>query len=152
VFYLFLSPHKKYEMFFNRKKCSIFLILILIIVIVNNIKIINYVNKKFNCDRQMELHEINDDFLKVRFPHVFETLPHLKNNIKNYFKPKYVVTQYRHNVSIVIGVSTMKRQNATYLDKMLDSLFDSMTNDERSQVLVVLLIAEVSKLLLISSN
>ena len=92
------------------------------------------------------------DFLKVRFPHVFETLPYLKNNIKNYFKPKYIVTQYRHNVSIVIGVSTMKRQNATYLDKMLDSLFDSMTNDERSQVLVVLLIAEVSKLLLISSN
>jgi hypothetical protein len=122
-------------MFFNRKKYSIF-ILILIILIVNNFKIINY-------RKQMESNEINDDFLKVRFPHVFETLPHLKNKINYYFKPRYIISQNRRNVSIVIGISTMKRQNVTYLDKMLDSLFDSMTNDERSQVLVVLLIAEV---------
>jgi glycosylphosphatidylinositol transamidase (GPIT) subunit GPI8 len=127
-------------------KFKTFLIILLLIVLtLNHLKILNYVNEKYSCNDQIELKENKrDKLLKVQFPHVFDILPHLKHAKKHYFKPKFILTKYRTNNTIVIGIATMKRQNATYLDKTLGSLFEAMTIDDKSKTLVVLQITEVS--------
>lgn len=46
-------------------------------------------------------------------------------------------------VSIVIGIPTIKRVQESYLSKTLQSLIDSLNEDERLDVLLVVLVAEV---------
>ena len=131
-----------------RKK---FIVLLLIVftsfLVINYLTIIKYVNDKYQCEINEYSGEIDHriDTIRVKFPHVFETLPHLREKL-HLIKPKYVQTKNRQNVTFVIGVSTMKRENITYLYRMLDSLFNGMNIQEKEQSLVVLLIAEVNKL------
>ena len=54
----------------------------------------------------------------------------------------------RLTAHLVIGISTVKRENNSYLITMLDSLFRAMNNKEKDKVLIVLLIAEVNFLVL----
>ena len=138
-----------FEIYNIAKKKFIVLLLILftILLVINYLTIIKYVNDKYQC----EINEYSDEkdhrisTIRVKFPHVFETLPHLKEKL-HLIKPKYVLTKNRQNVTFVIGISTMKRENITYLYKMLDSLFNGMDIREKEQSLVVLLIAEVNYL------
>lgn len=70
----------------------------------------------------------------------FKYIPHLENKTK--ITHKMLISKNR-NALITIGISTVKRPEETYLKQMLTSLFNSMNEDERSCVLVVVLIGEV---------
>ena len=137
---------------FRKRKCSRLMLttatLIMIMLLVNNIQIVNYlfyrhqskpnfenIYKDLNATEKHELFEIN-------FPHIFESLPHLKSK-QNHFKAKNVISKNKRDVSLVMGLSTIKRENITYLYRTLDTLFNGMNGQEKAQSLVVVLIAEV---------
>lgn len=78
-------------------------------------------------------------------PSIINNLPHLTSGLKNsvsMLQPKFSVTKNRR-VDLVIGVPTIKREKTSYLIETLKSLIDSMNDVEKSQVLVVIIIAEV---------
>ena len=59
-------------------------------------------------------------------------------------QPQFKLSRNRF-ASIVIGVPTIKREKTSYLLETLKSLFDAMNDLEKSEALVVVMIAEVSK-------
>lgn len=80
---------------------------------------------------------------KVKFKSVLDTLPHTAEN-SNY-DPDLEISKSR-NASLVIGISTVKRE-ITYLFDTLNSIFSAIEYDKdlSDQVLIILSIAEVSK-------
>jgi alpha-1,3-mannosylglycoprotein beta-1,4-N-acetylglucosaminyltransferase A/B len=64
----------------------------------------------------------------------------MKNEL---FSPKFIQSKSRSKVSIVIGIPTIKREKTSYLLETLKSLLDSMNDLEKSDILVVVLIAEI---------
>lgn len=132
----------------RRVKILTVLILILIFLITNNFTIMNHLSDLRSNLKNTNIfnkYDKNMSSFKVEFPHVFDLLPHLKDKLKC-FEPNSVISKNRRNVSLVIGMSTMKRENATYLNKTLDSIFNSMNSDQKMNILVVILIAEVRKI------
>ena len=60
--------------------------------------------------------------------------------------PSILITKYRTNNRFVIGVPTVKRANASYLETMLESLFERIHEENvsvQNKVLVIAMIAEV---------
>ena len=87
----------------------------------------------------------------LTLPHLSLVFPHYNSSFgtkdghvdRVYFK--YLQTRFKRNSSFVIGIPTVKRPNETiYLYDMLNSLFRAIEDKDRSSVLVVLFIAEVS--------
>lgn len=110
--------------------------------------------KRYNSQDKCMIKDSNRSYVKdietkidsknLSFPHVFETLSHLKDYEKKTMNPKQVISSNKNRLaSLVIGIPTMKRANATYLYKMLDSLFNAISSDERDKLLLVILITEV---------
>lgn len=79
--------------------------------------------------------------LDVNFPQVIEFLPHLVGRT-NLVQPRFKLSRNRF-ASIVIGVPTIKREKTSYLLETLKSLFDAMNDLEKSDALVVVMIAEM---------
>lgn len=79
--------------------------------------------------------------LDVDFPQVIEFLPHLAGKT-NLVQPKFKLSRNRF-ASIVIGIPTIKREKTSYLLETLKSLFDAMNDLEKSDALIVVMIAEV---------
>ncbi len=82
--------------------------------------------------------------LDVEFKHIAEFLPHLnkQQNVLDLIQPKFKLSKNR-NAPFVIGVPTIKREKTSYLLETLKSLFDAMNDLEKTDVLVVVLIAEI---------
>ena len=82
--------------------------------------------------------------LDVEFKHIVEVLPHLnkQQNVLDLIQPKFKLSKNR-NAPFVIGVPTIKREKTSYLLETLKSLFDAMNDLEKTDVLVVVLIAEI---------
>ena len=112
--------------------------------------------KRFNNNRHSDLLLINDDRSLFRFnndielPNSLDFMPHL-NGFVSYMQPKFKQAKNRFT-NLVIGIPTIKRDKTSYLLETIKSLFDSMNEKERQNVLVVVLIAEVSFSILISSS
>ncbi len=85
-------------------------------------------------------HIINID---VDLPKSVDFLPHLVGK-SNLIQPKFKLSRNRF-ASIVIGVPTIKREKTSYLLETLKSLFDAMNELEKTDALVVVMIAEVFK-------
>ena len=128
--------------FLLRKISVLILIFFSTLLILNYVKIIQHVNSKYSCRLNQEKEDERLGHLRIKFPHVFETLPHLKQKF-HLLKPRHVLTKSKQNVSLVVGVSTVKRENVTYLYRTLDTLFSGMNSQEKAQSLVVVLVAEV---------
>jgi len=79
--------------------------------------------------------------LDVNFPQVIEFLPHLQGKT-SLVQPRFKLSRNRF-ASIVIGVPTIKREKTSYLLETLKSLFDAMNDLEKSDALVVVMIAEM---------
>ena len=60
--------------------------------------------------------------------------------MKNYSQAIFLVN---------LGIPTIKREKTSYLLETLKSLFDAMNDLEKSDALIVIMIAEVSKLCVI---
>lgn len=80
----------------------------------------------------------------VIFPQISQLLPHLKNNSVSLqlIQPKFKLSKNRFS-SIVIGIPTIRREKTSYLLETLKSLFDSMNDLEKLDILVVIIIAEI---------
>ena len=81
--------------------------------------------------------------LDVEMPSIIDFLPHLMGQL-DFIQPQFKLSQNRFG-SIVIGVPTIKREKTSYLFETLKSLFDAMNDLEKSEALVVVMIAEVIK-------
>ena len=78
---------------------------------------------------------------QVKFPHVFELIPHLKKS-KYMIKPRFETSRNR-TAQFVIGIPTVKRDKASYLKHTLDSLFNALDFDGLNETLIVVFIGEV---------
>ena len=109
-----------------------------------DIKIMFYIkrtdHRSCNSTTQTDYY-LDEQDSTVKFPHVLESVEHLKG-LKSSFKPSLLISKNRKSL-FTIGLSTIKRENISYLNIMLDSLFLSMSQFEKEQVLVVILLAEV---------
>lgn len=79
---------------------------------------------------------------QFRIPDFFELHPNLKRTVE----PRYLLSNRRSNVNMVIGVPTVKRKEVSYLKSMLTSLFEALdfeTQTTKNETLVVVMIAEV---------
>ena len=134
------------------KHKQIVFLLFLIVVLVNYLKILLFVNdsslKKCSYDynNEQEDKSSNQNESLISFPSSLKVHSHLKHLNPIYLMPKFKLKyskRFTSAPSLIIGISTVKRENSTYLITMLESLFRAMNNKEKDQVLVVLLIAEV---------
>lgn len=126
------------------KKCllSLLLILILVILVLNHLKIILFI-KQNNCILLNQTsRDVDTNEVYVSFPQVYESIEHLTHKKDNLFKPKILITQNRH-AKFILGIPTLKRENVTYLEIMLNSLLLAMNQQEKNQVLIVILLAEI---------
>lgn len=119
---------------------TILLLLILLILVLNHLNIILYVRKN-DCNSNQTDFVPSEIFLN--FPHSFEPIEHLASKKDNQFKPQILITSNR-KAKFVLGIPTLKRENVTYLDTMLSSLLLAMNEHEKSQVLIVILLAEAT--------
>ena len=121
-----------FKQFFTKKYFA-FLILF-IFFCVNYLNILIIVNNNFKLPKCTLNHNCNR-----------KTIQNFNSNstIGIHWNPNFKMKQIRRNeIEIVIGISTIKRENTTYLNRMLESLFLAIDNNKEN-VLVVLLIAEV---------
>ncbi len=135
-----------------KHKQQVFLF-ILIVVLFNYLRIVFFVNdsslKKclldYNNEQDDQNSKLNLNESLISFPSAFKVHSHLKHLNPIYLMPKFKLkNSKRLTAHLVIGISTVKRENNSYLITMLDSLFRAMNNKEKDKVLIVLLIAEVN--------
>lgn len=147
-------------------KKLLILFIIFIFLIVNCLNMLTLINNSNNINDKNELKKCNsfeiiskksslrtlveNRSLKLsnfmRFPQIFELIPHLRSLNEVTLAPDIVLTNKRKqkHASIVIGISTIKRVNTSYVSGMLDSLLKSIINQEREQILIVLQVAELN--------
>jgi len=97
---------------------------------------LNLNNNKMNQDLLLDVIEQDVDF-----PKVSEFLPHLIGKT-HAIQPKFKISKNRF-ASIVIGIPTTKREKTSYLLETLKSVLDAMNELEKSEALIVVMIAEV---------
>jgi alpha-1,3-mannosylglycoprotein beta-1,4-N-acetylglucosaminyltransferase A/B len=83
----------------------------------------------------------------VDFSKSIKYLPHAvggssQQQQQQLLQPKFMVTKNRH-AELVIGVPTIKREKTSYLLETLKSILDAMNELEKTESLVVIIIAEV---------
>ncbi|XP_043242541.1 alpha-1,3-mannosyl-glycoprotein 4-beta-N-acetylglucosaminyltransferase B-like isoform X1 [Amphibalanus amphitrite] len=84
------------------------------------------------------LQEINSD---MEVPGLLTYLPHLLGR-PDALTPALHVSQGRRDVTVVMGLPTVKREVQNYLISTLKNLIDSMSESERLETLIVVFIAE----------
>ena len=87
---------------------------------------------------------IMSNITKDNFPSVNDFLPQLLSDPSSLI-PRYMKSKGRSDVSIVLGIPTVKREKQSYLISTLRNLVDSVNSTEISDTLIVVLIAEVRK-------
>lgn len=68
-------------------------------------------------------------------------LPHLAQS-ENSLRPNVAIGQGRTNVSLVLGIPTVKREKQNYLMDTLNSLLYELSQEERSDCIIIVFIAE----------
>ena len=76
-------------------------------------------------------------------PSITAFLPHTKQSPRA-LVPAIKVSRGRRNVSMVIGIPTVKREVQSYLVSTLESIFNNMNAKEISDTLVIILISETN--------
>lgn len=79
----------------------------------------------------------------VRLPSSFYFLPHLLDDMSS-LRPAYLLSKGRTGVSMVLGIPTVKRDKQSYLMDTLKNLLDAITEDELSDVVIIVFVGEVS--------
>ena len=81
----------------------------------------------------------NNSDLDVDFPKVIEFLPHLIGKT-HLVQPKFKLSKNRE-ATIAIGIPTIKREKTSYLLETVKSVLDAMNELEKSDALIVIMIA-----------
>ena len=77
-------------------------------------------------------------------PGLLTYMPHLLGRPKA-LTPALQVSRGRRDVTVVMGVPTVRREVQNYLASTLKSLVDCMSKAERKETLIVVFIAEVRR-------
>uniref|UniRef100_K7FHZ4 Alpha-1,3-mannosyl-glycoprotein 4-beta-N-acetylglucosaminyltransferase B n=1 Tax=Pelodiscus sinensis TaxID=13735 RepID=K7FHZ4_PELSI len=80
----------------------------------------------------------------LHLPTIFHHLPHLLSK-ENSLQPAVHVGQGRTGVSIVMGIPSVKREVHSYLADTLNSLISELTQQEKEDTVIVVLIAETDE-------
>ncbi|XP_074865393.1 alpha-1,3-mannosyl-glycoprotein 4-beta-N-acetylglucosaminyltransferase B isoform X2 [Carettochelys insculpta] len=80
----------------------------------------------------------------LHLPTIFHHLPHLLSK-ENSLQPAVHVGQGRTGVSIVMGIPSVKREVHSYLTDTLNSLISELTQQEKEDTVIVVMIAEMDE-------
>ena len=73
-----------------------------------------------NFDVQLKNFELDD----LIFPNIIDFLPHITNDLKS-LRPTIRISKGKLNVSMIMGIPTVKREKESYLITTLHSIFKS---------------------------
>lgn len=77
----------------------------------------------------------------LSLPSIYDPLPHIIRSAES-LNPSLKWSKGKLQARMVIGISTVKRQNESYLEQTMTSIFKAMSTEEEKDVLIVLMIAE----------
>nr|XP_014100548.1 alpha-1,3-mannosyl-glycoprotein 4-beta-N-acetylglucosaminyltransferase A isoform X1 [Bactrocera oleae] len=77
----------------------------------------------------------------IRLPTSYNFLPHLLDDATS-LRPAYIRTKGRTDVSIVLGIPTVRREKQTYLVSTLQNLIENMNEEEQNETLIIVFIGE----------
>lgn len=97
-------------------------------------------------DLQLLINNGTSNITSIKLPSIYNFLPHFLND-PNSLRPAFVQSKGRSGVSIVLGVPTVKREVQSYLMATLKNLLDRMNAAETADTLIIVLVAEVSKII-----
>ncbi|XP_036327426.1 alpha-1,3-mannosyl-glycoprotein 4-beta-N-acetylglucosaminyltransferase A-like [Rhagoletis pomonella] len=77
----------------------------------------------------------------IRLPTAYNFLPHLLDDSTS-LHPAYIRSKSRTDVSIVLGIPTVKREKQSYLVSTLQNLIENMNEEEQNETLIIVYIGE----------
>ncbi|ALC44609.1 CG9384 [Drosophila busckii] len=77
----------------------------------------------------------------IRLPNAYHFLPHLLDDPAS-LRPAYLQSKGRSDVSIVLGVPTVRREKQSYLLGTLHNLIENMNEEEQNETLIIVYIGE----------
>ncbi|XP_037943157.1 alpha-1,3-mannosyl-glycoprotein 4-beta-N-acetylglucosaminyltransferase B-like [Teleopsis dalmanni] len=80
----------------------------------------------------------------VRLPTAYHFLPHLLDDSAS-LRPAYLYSKGRADVSIVLGIPTVKREKQSYLLGTLQNLIENMNEEEQNETLIIVFIGEMDQ-------
>jgi len=95
---------------------------------------------RFDPQFKLLLQNITDN-AELQLPNFFNHMPHLSGKPES-LVPALKVSKSRSGVSIVFGIPTIKRPVQSYLMATIRSLIDGLSEDERAEALLILMVAE----------
>lgn len=101
--------------------------------------------------KQLLNNDINHNDTSIKLPDAYTFQPHLLNSAKS-LHPAFIHSKGRSGVSIVLGIPTIKRESQSYLLQTLNSLLEQMNSTEAADTLIVVLIAEVKRIVVNSDK
>jgi alpha-1,3-mannosylglycoprotein beta-1,4-N-acetylglucosaminyltransferase A/B len=97
-------------------------------------------------DLQLLINNGTSNITSIKLPSIYNFLPHFLND-PNSLRPAFVQSKGRSGVSMVLGVPTVKREVQSYLMATLKNLLDRMSVVEIADTLIIVLVAEVSRII-----
>lgn len=97
-------------------------------------------------DLQLLINNGTSNITNIKLPSIYNFLPHFLND-PNSLRPAFVQSKGRSGVSMVLGVPTVKRETQSYLMATLRNLLDRMSVAETADTLIIVLVAEVSRMI-----
>ena len=84
-----------------------------------------------------------DQYHDLSSPTISDFLPRTNNDLES-LRPSLTMSKEKHNVSLIIGKPTVKRQKGRYLTITLQSLFECITSEHRviEEILTVVMTAD----------
>ena len=79
----------------------------------------------------------------LSIPNIFDFLPDIRKDLKS-LRPAMKISMGKSNVSMIIGIPTVKRQKESYLISTLHSIFENISknNTVTENILIVVMISE----------
>ena len=86
--------------------------------------------------------KVFDQYHDLSSPTISDFLPRTNNDLES-LRPSLTMSKEKHNVSLIIGKPTVKRQKGRYLTITLQSLFECITSEHRviEEILTVVMTA-----------
>lgn len=98
-------------------------------------------NSRLAQDFMVNMSLLGGNNVDMSIPNMFHYLPHLIGK-PDAILPAIKYSQGKVGVSVVIGIPTIKREQESYLSQTLQSLIDSLNEDEILDIIIVVFIAE----------
>ena len=93
-----------------------------------------------NSNVELKNFELDD----LTFPNINDFLPHIANDLKS-LRPTMKISKGKFNISMIMGIPTVKREKESYLVTTLHSIFKNISknNTVPENILIVVMIAEI---------